>query len=73
MADPEQPVDDKIFRDAIEEMKAMGKDGLAHPSSKPVLIGGAIGGVGGALLLGGLWPITLLAGAGFMLYRRIRP
>jgi hypothetical protein len=71
--DPDKPIDDKIFRDAIEEMKAMGKEGLGHPSTKPVVIGGAVGGVAGAVLLGGIWPLTLLAGAGFMLYRRIRP
>jgi hypothetical protein len=73
MADPEKPVDDKIFRDAIEEVKAMGKDGLTHPSAKPVLAGAAIGAVAAAILPVVTWPIGLIAGAGFMLYKRIRP
>lgn len=70
---PEKPVDDKIFRDAITEVKAMGEQGLDHPSAMPVLIGGAVGALAGGVLLDGVWPITLLVGAGIMLYRRIRP
>lgn len=71
--DPEKPIDDKILRDAIDEVKAMGKDGLGHPSSKPVIAGAAIGAVAAAVLPVVTWPIGLIAGAGFMLYRRIRP
>jgi hypothetical protein len=73
MAAPEDPIDNKIFRDALAEMKDMGKDGLAHPSTKPVLAGAAIGAVVAGLLPIVTWPIGLIAGAGFMLYRRIRP
>ena len=40
------------------------------PSS---LIGGAVGAVAGALLPVVTWPIGLVAGAGFMLYKRLRP
>jgi hypothetical protein len=73
MSDPNQPIDNKILVDAVEEMKEMGKLGMEHPSTKPVLIGGAVGTVAGVILFNGLWPLTLLAGAGFMLYKRIRP
>jgi hypothetical protein len=71
--DPEKPIDDKIFRDAIDEVKAMGKEGLAHPSAKPVIAGAAIGAVAAGILPVVTWPIGLIVGAGFMLYKRIRP
>lgn len=71
--DPEKPIDNKIFRDAIEEVKAMGKDGLSHPSTKPVIAAAAIGAVAAGVLPVVTWPIGLIAGAGFMLYKRIRP
>ena len=70
---PNEPVDNKILSDAVEEIKAMGKEGAAHPSTKPVLIGAGVGAVAGWILpivgpiIGGV------AGAGFMLYKRIRP
>ena len=73
MADPEKPIDSRILVDAVDEVKAMGKQGLAHPSSKPVLIGAAIGAVAGAVLPVVTLPIGAIAGAGFMLYKRIRP
>jgi len=69
----QKPIDDRLLVDAVSEVKAMGKQGLAHPSSKPVIVGGAVGGAAGALLLGSAWPLAMLAGAGFMLYKRIRP
>jgi hypothetical protein len=71
--DPNKPIDSRILVDAVEEVKAMGKEGLAHPSSKPVLAGAAIGAVAAGLLPVVTWPIGLIAGAGFMLYKRIRP
>lgn len=58
---------------ATAEMKGMAKEGMAHPSTKPVLTGAAIGAVAGAVLPVVSWPIGLLAGAGFMLYKRLRP
>jgi hypothetical protein len=73
MSDPDKPIDSRILVDAVDEMKAMGKEGMAHPSTKPVLVGGALGTVAGVILFNGVWPLTLLAGAGFMLYKRIRP
>jgi hypothetical protein len=73
MQDPEKPIDSKILSDAIVEIKEMGKVGIDHPSTKPVLIGGAVGAVAGMILFDGLWVLTLLVGAAIMLYKRIRP
>lgn len=57
--------------DAKTEIIGMGKEGMHHPSTKPVLIGTAIGAVAGALIVGG--PILGgLAGAGIALYQRLR-
>lgn len=75
MPDPNEqgPIDNKILVDAVSEIKAMAKEGAAHPSTKPVVIGGAVGAVAAGLLPIVSWPIGLIAGAGFMLYKRIRP
>ena len=73
MSDPNKPVDSRILVDAVDEMKAMGKEGMSHPSTVPVLVGGAVGIVAAGLLPVVTWPFGLLAGAGFMLYKRIRP
>jgi len=75
MSDPNKPIDNRILVDAVDEMKAMGKDGMEHPSTKPVLVGAGAGAVVGWLLpLGSLGVVLgLLAGAGFMLYKRVRP
>jgi len=70
---PNEPIDNKILTDAVSEIKAMGKEGLAHPSTKPVVVGGAVGALAAGLLPVVSWPIGLIAGAGFMLYKRIRP
>ena len=73
MPDPEKPIDNTILVDAVEEVKGMAKEGAAHPSTKPVLVGAGVGAVAGWILpvvgpiIGGI------AGAGFMLYKRIRP
>ena len=73
MSDPNKPVDSRILVDAVDEVKAMGKEGMAHPSTKPVLVGAAVGAVAAGILPVVTWPIGLLAGAAFMLYKRIRP
>jgi len=75
MPDPNEqgPIDNQILTDAVAEIKAMAKEGAAHPSTKPVVIGGAVGAVAAGLLPVIGWPLGLLAGAGFMLYKRIRP
>jgi len=70
---PNEPIDSKILSDAVDEIKAMGKEGLGHPSAKPVIAGAAVGAVAAAILPVVTWPIGLVAGAGFMLYKRIRP
>ncbi len=74
MTDPNSPrKGDDLLADATAEIKAMAKEGGSHPSTMPVIVGGAVGAAAGALLLGGSWPLGLVAGAGFMLYRRLRP
>lgn len=74
MTDPNEPRrGDDLISDATAEIKGMAKEGAAHPSTKPVLIGAGVGAVAGALLPVVTWPVGLLAGAGFMLYKRLRP
>ena len=58
--------------DAKTEMSGMAKDGLKHPSTKPVLAGAAIGALAGALLPVVTLPLGALAGAGFAFYNRIK-
>jgi hypothetical protein len=62
-----------LLQDAKEEIVGMGKQGMAHPSTKPVLTGAAVGAVAAAVLPVISWPVGLIAGAGFMLYKRLRP
>ena len=59
--------------DVKTEVTGMAKEGMHHPSTKPVLTGAAVGAVAGAILPVVSWPIGLVAGAGFMLYKRLRP
>jgi hypothetical protein len=74
MTDPNEPRGgDDLIADVTEEIKGMAKQGAAHPSTKPVLIGGAVGALAGAVLPVVSWPLGLVAGAGFMLYKRLRP
>ena len=63
----------ELLSDAGDEIKGMAKEGLHHPSTKPVLIGAGIGAVAGLVLPVVSVPVGLLAGAAFMLYRRVRP
>ncbi len=62
-----------LIGDAREEIVGMAKEGMHHPSTKPVLTGAAVGAIAGAVLPVVSWPIGLIAGAGFMLYKRLRP
>ena len=74
MTDPNQPPErDDLLSEAGSEIKGMAKEGMHHPSTKPVLTGAAVGALAGAILPVVSWPIGLLAGAGFMLYKRLRP
>jgi len=70
MAEPEHEND--LWEDARDEISGMAKQGMAHPSTKPVLTGAAVGAVAGAVLPIVSWPLGLAAGAGYMLYRRLR-
>ncbi|MEM9312398.1 MAG: hypothetical protein AAGA34_13230 [Pseudomonadota bacterium] len=58
--------------DAKTEISGMAKDGMHHPSTKPVLAGAAIGAVAGAVLPVVSLPLGLIAGAGFAFYQRIK-
>ena len=74
MTDPNDPKrGDDLLSDAADEIKGMAKQGVAHPSTKPVLAGAAVGALAAGLLPVVTWPIGLVAGAGFMLYKRLRP
>ena len=74
MTDPNEPQrGDDLLSEAVDEIKGMAKEGAHHPSTKPVLIGAGVGAVAGAVLPIVSWPIGLLAGAGFVLYKRLRP
>lgn len=70
---PQPPKKGALLSDAAAEVKAMAKEGAAHPSTKPVLTGAAIGAVAAAVLPVVSWPLGLAAGAGYMLYKRLRP
>lgn len=72
MTDPNAPRRD-LLADAKNEISAMARDGMKHPSTKPVLTGAAIGAVAGVVLPMVSLPIGLLAGAGIALYKRLRP
>ena len=73
MQEPENRNDPKELIEAAKtEITAMGKQGIDHPSSKPVLVGAAIGAVVGYFLLGGSWFVGLLVGAAIALYQRIK-
>ena len=71
MIDPNDQKPDYLGR-ATDEVKAMGKQGLSHPSTKPVLGGAAIGAVAGLFLPVLSIPIGLIGGAGIALWLRIK-
>ncbi|HMO76849.1 MAG TPA: hypothetical protein PKD99_12855 [Sphingopyxis sp.] len=66
---PEEPT---LVELAIEEAKAMGKQGMDHPSTRPVLTGGVVGAIAGAVLPVVSWPVGLFAGAAIALYSRVK-
>lgn len=66
---PEEPT---LVERAIEEVKAMGKEGMKHPSTPSVLTGGVIGAVAGLALPVLSWPAGLFAGAAIALYTRVK-
>ncbi len=65
--------DKNLLNDLGDEVAGMGKQGMRHPSTKPVLTGAAVGALAGAVLPIVSWPIGLVAGIGFVLYKRVRP
>lgn len=73
MTDPRKPIDSTILSDAVAEAKAIGRGGMQHPATKPVLTGAAVGAVAG-LVLPIVGPIFGgVVGAGYVLYKRVRP
>ncbi|MXP14000.1 hypothetical protein GRI44_04465 [Altererythrobacter confluentis] len=62
-----------FVEDAKVELTGMAKEGMHHPSTKPVLTGAAVGAIAGGLLPLVTWPIGLAVGAGYMFYKRLRP
>ena len=71
MTDPNREEPSMIDR-AVDEVKAMGSEGMSHPSTKPVLAGAAIGAVAGLLLPVLSIPVGLIGGAGIALWQRIK-
>ena len=59
--------------DAKAEITGMAKDGMRHPSTKPVLTGAAVGAVAGQLLPVLTIPAGLAIGLGVAFYKRVRP
>ena len=70
--DERNPKRGSLLEDAKAELSGMAKEGIAHPSSKPVLTGAAIGAVAGILLPVVSIPLGMVAGAGFAFYNRIK-
>jgi hypothetical protein len=66
----EQP--DDLFEQAKAEISGMAREGMAHPSTKPVLTGAAIGAVAGLVLPVVTLPIGLVAGAGIAFWMRLK-
>jgi len=67
MSDP-----DDLGSRAKEELSAMAKQGLDHPSTKPVLIGLGVGAVAGAVLPVVSIPLGMVIGAGVAFWQRIK-
>ena len=70
MTDPNDSPD--LVDDIREEIVGMAKEGMHHPSTQPVLLGAAEGAVAGWILpvIGPI--IGGLAGAGLILYNRVK-
>ena len=59
--------------DAKAELSGMAKEGMRHPSTKPVIAVAAIGAAAGLLLPVLSIPTGLAIGAGIAFYKRLRP
>ena len=64
---------DNIVEDAKVEIIGMAKQGVRHPSTKPVLIAAAAGAAAGFVLPLLSVPAGIIIGAGAMFYKRLRP
>ena len=62
-----------LVDDAKTEVSAMAKEGMRHPSTKPVLIAAAAGAAAGFVLPLLSIPAGIILGAGAMFYKRLRP
>ncbi|MCY7397680.1 MAG: hypothetical protein LH466_02415 [Sphingomonas bacterium] len=71
MIDPNDNKPNYLGR-ATDEVKAMGREGFANPTTKKVLAGAAIGAVAGLLLPVLSIPIGVIGGAGIALWQRIK-
>ncbi|BEV00842.1 hypothetical protein [Novosphingobium olei] len=63
---------DDLATRAKTEISGMARQGMDHPSTKPVLVGAGIGAVAGALLPVVSLPAGLLIGAGIAFWQRIK-
>jgi len=61
-----------LFEQAKTEISGMAKEGLNHPSTKPVLVGAAVGAGAGFLLPILSIPVGLIAGAGIAFWMRLK-
>ena len=62
-----------LVDDAKTELSGMAKQGVRHPSTKPVLVAAAAGAVAGMVLPLLSIPVGIIIGAGAMFYKRLRP
>lgn len=58
--------------DVKNEVSGMAKEGMHHPSTKPVLAGAGIGAVAAIFLPFVSIPLGIAAGAGIALYNRVK-
>ena len=63
---------DNFVEDAKAEISGMAKQGMRHPSTKPVLIAAAVGAAVGMFTFVTV-PAGIIVGAGAMFYKRLRP
>ena len=66
------PQSGDLFEKAKTEISGMARQGLDHPSTKPVLAGAAVGAVTGVVLPLVSLPLGLVAGAGIAFWMRLK-
>lgn len=70
--DPEHETEDTMAERAGAEIKGMAKQGMAHPGTKPVLTGMAIGAVAAIVLPVLTIPVGIVGGAAIALWQRVK-